>query len=110
MSGPQLPRVEADGVEAHACRYLAAFCREASAVGCTPANAVALMVKECIDSLGEIDEAQTRTFLRVMHEAYVAKTSGDMKANVKAMTKVAACVERLALLEIQKFSWRGSRS
>lgn len=99
----QMNRIEADGVEAIARRHLAAFCNEVGPLGCTPANAVALMIKEGVDGFGEIDEALTRRFLRHLHEAYVAKTSGDTKGNVKRMTQMALVLHELVLLEIQKY-------
>lgn len=101
----QFERHEADAVELIARRHLAACCDEICAkFKCAPANAVALMMKECTDGLGEIDEGLTRRYLRLLHEAYTAKIDGDYRANVKRMTQVAMVLEQLVLLEIQKFA------
>lgn len=99
----QMERVEADGVEGIARRHLANYCNEVCAqFNCTPANAVALMMKECADGFGEIDEGLTRRYLRLLHEAYSAKVDGNYKANVKRMTQLALVIEDLVLLEIQE--------
>lgn len=101
----QMERVEADGVEGMARRHLANFCNEVCAeYNCAPANAVALMMKECADGFGEIDEQLTRRYLRLLHDAYSAKIAGDRKENVKRMTQLGLVIESLVLLEIQKYA------
>lgn len=98
---PRLDGAEAQAVEQAALHALVAWCNAVSPQGVQPANAVFLMLKACIHGLYEIDDRETGNMLRLLSSGYQTKTD-EHKSNVSD-ERIADCLRRLMLLEIQKF-------